>query len=108
MSDVGIVPLPNHRYWRLQCPSKLLEYLAMEKVVIATNVQAHISIIGEKKCCVYIPSIKPIEIANAIEYVYVNRYLLKEWGKLGREIVKGKYTWEKVAASLDDYLMSIY
>ena len=107
MCDVGIVPLPDHPYWRFQCPLKLLEYLAMEKVVILTDIPAHRAVIGEAKCGIYISSVKPMEIANAIEYVYLNKDSLKERGKIGREIVKREYTWEKVAGSLENYLLSI-
>jgi glycosyltransferase involved in cell wall biosynthesis len=49
-----------------------------------------------------------MEIAKAIEYVYLNKDSLKERGKIGREIVKREYTWEKVAGSLENYLLSIY
>jgi glycosyltransferase involved in cell wall biosynthesis len=107
MCDVGIVPLPDHPYWRFQSPLKLLEYLAMEKVVILTDIPAHRAVIGEAKCGIYISSVKPMEIANAIEYVYLNKDSLKERGKVGREIVKREYTWEKVAGSLENYLLSI-
>ena len=87
MCDVGIVPLPDHPYWRFQSPLKLLEYLAMEKVVILTDIPAHRAVIGEAKCGIYISSVKPMEIANAIEYVYLNKDSLKERGKIGREII---------------------
>jgi starch synthase len=107
MSDVCIVPLPDHPYWRFQCPLKLLEYLAMEKVVILTDIPAHRAVIGEAKCGVYLSSVNPMEIAKAIEYVYLNKDSLKEWGKIGREIVKREYTWEKVAGNLENYLLSI-
>jgi glycosyltransferase involved in cell wall biosynthesis len=107
VSDVCIVPLPYHPYWRFQSPLKLLEYLAMEKVVILTDVPAHRTVVGEAKCGVYISSVNPMEIAKAIEYVYLNKDFLKEWGKIGREIVKREYTWEKVAGSLENYLLSI-
>jgi glycosyltransferase involved in cell wall biosynthesis len=108
MCDIGIVPLPDHPYWRFQSPLKLLEYLAMEKVVILTDIPAHRAVIGEATCGVYISSINPMEIAKAIEYVYLNKDSLKERGKIGREIVKREYTWEKVAGSLENYLLSIY
>jgi glycosyltransferase involved in cell wall biosynthesis len=108
MSDVCIVPLPDHPYWRFQCPLKLLEYLAMEKVVILTDIPAHRAVIGEAKCGVYVSSVNPMEIAEAIEYVYLNKDSLNEQGKIGREIVKKEYTWEKVAGSLENYLLSIY
>jgi glycosyltransferase involved in cell wall biosynthesis len=108
MCNVGIVPLPDHPYWRFQSPLKLLEYLAMEKVVILTDIPAHRAVIGEAKCGVYISSVDSMEIAKAIEYVYLKKDSLKEWGKIGREIVKKEYTWEKVAGSLENYLLSIY
>lgn len=105
--DIGIVPLPDHPYWRFQSPLKLLEYLAMEKVVILTDIPAHRAVIGEAKCGLYISSVKPMEIAKAIEYAYLNKEKLEEWGKIGREIVKENFTWEKVARDLENYLLYI-
>lgn len=107
MSDVCIVPLPDHPYWRFQCPLKLLEYLAMEKVVIVTDIPAHRLIIGEEKCGIYIPSVKPTEIARSIAFAYNHKENLEEWGKIGRKIIKEKYAWEKVAEDLENYLLSI-
>ena len=107
MCDVCIVPLPDHPYWRSQSPLKLLEYLAMEKVVILTDIPAHRAVIGEAKCGIYISSVKPIEIAKAIEYAYLNKENLQELGKIGRAIIKEKFTWAKVAGDLENYLLSI-
>jgi glycosyltransferase involved in cell wall biosynthesis len=107
MSDVCIVPLPDHPYWRSQCPLKLLEYLAMEKAVIVTDIPAHRSVIGDEKCGIYISSVTPSEIAKAIVYAYHNKEELAEWGKSGRAIIDKKYTWEKVAEDLENYLLSI-
>jgi len=107
ISDVCIVPLPNHPYWRFQCPLKLLEHLAMKKVVIATNIPAHRSVIGREKCGIYISSIEPAEIAKAIAYTYENREKLAEWGASGRTIIEEKYRWEKVAENLESYMLSI-
>lgn len=105
--DVGIVPLPNLSYWRFQCPLKLLEYLAMKKVVIVTDIPAHRLVIGTEKCGIYISSVKPTEIANSILYVYRNREKLGEWGATGRTIIDEKYSWQKVAKDLESYLLSI-
>ena len=107
MCDVGIVPLPDHPYWRCQSPIKLLEYLAMEKVVVLTDIPAHRVVVGGAKCGIFISSIDPAEIAGAIEYAYVNKKYLNGWGKIGRELMKEKYTWEKVAKDLENYLLSI-
>ena len=107
MCDLGIVPLPDHPYWRSQSPLKLLEYLAMRKVVIVTSLPAHRSVVGNEKCGIYISSANPVEIAKSIMYAYKNREKLEEWGASGRKIVEEAYTWEKIAANLESYLLSI-
>jgi len=104
MSDVGIVPLPDIPDWRYQCPLNLLEYLAMEKTAIITDIPGNRAIVGESKCGIYIPSADPGEIAEAIAYLRNEKKMLKEWGSCGRAIVKEKYDWRKVAEHLEDYL----
>jgi glycosyltransferase involved in cell wall biosynthesis len=107
MCDVAIVPLPNNSFWRFQSPLKLLEYLAMEKAVIVTDIPAHRSVIGENNCGYYLSSINPSDIAEVIDCAYVNKESLKYLGKNGRKIVEEKYTWKNVAKDLDNYLSSI-
>ena len=107
MSDVGIVPLPNIPFWRYQCPLKLLEYLAMKKVVIITDIPAHRNIVRNKECGIYISSTNPEEIAKAIIHAYENRDKLEKCGASGREIVINDYRWEKVAKDLESYLLSL-
>ena len=107
MCDVGIVPLPDHPYWRSQSPLKLLEYLAMKKVVILTSISAHRLVIGKQLCGLYISEFNPIKIAESILYAFVNREKIEEWGKCGRKIVEKDYTWEKIATNFENYLFSI-
>lgn len=107
MSDLPIVPLPDLPNWRTQCPLKLLEYLAMEKTVVLTDIPANREIVGKCKCGIYVSSVDPEEIAQAITYAYRNRENLEQLGKAGRVIIKSKYTWEKVAKELRDYLLHL-
>jgi glycosyltransferase involved in cell wall biosynthesis len=107
MCDVAIVPLPDSPSWRYQCPLKLLEYLAMKKVVIVTDIPANREVIGNHPCGIYVSSSNPQEIAEAIAFAHENREKLAEWGKSGREIIKEKYTWEKVAEDFYDYLSKL-
>lgn len=105
--DVGLVPLPNLPDWRNQCPLNLLEYLAMEKPVIVTDIPANKAIIGDCKCGIYVASADPEELAEAINYAYEKRGEIKAWGIIGRTIVKEKYTWDKVAEKFESYLFSL-
>ncbi|MCL2432432.1 glycosyltransferase family 4 protein [Candidatus Bathycorpusculum sp.] len=104
-SDVCIVPLPNNSYWNFQSPLKLLEYLAMQKVVLASDIYAHRAVIADKLCGIYIPSVNPLAIAKTIDLAYNNRDKLAQWGIAGRGIVEGNYTWRKVAQDVEE---SIY
>jgi glycosyltransferase involved in cell wall biosynthesis len=107
MSDVGIIPLPDLHYWRSQSPLKLLEYLAMEKVVINSDIPAHRDIIGEEMCGIYIPLINSADIAKSIIYALQNKNKLKNWGKTGRGIIRKGYTWQIIASDLESYMQSL-
>jgi glycosyltransferase involved in cell wall biosynthesis len=107
MSDVGIVPLPNIPKWRTQCPLKLLEYLAIGKTVVLTDIPAHRLIVGNEECGIYARSVSPKDLTSAIISAYQNREKLSQWGKKGEEIVKKQFTWEKVACKLENYLLKL-
>lgn len=106
-SDVGIIPTPDLAMWRNQSPLKLMEYLAMERVVLITERPFMREIVGENKCGVYFSTPSPEEISNTIIYVYKNREKLAEWGSIGRKIIEERYTWAKVAKNLESYLLQL-
>ena len=79
----------------------------MEKVVLATDITANRLVVEDEKCCIYLRSVNPVEIAKSIEYAYVNKDKLDSWGKSGRKIIHCSYTWEKVAEEVENYLLSV-
>jgi glycosyltransferase involved in cell wall biosynthesis len=107
ISDVAIVPLPNLQKWRNQCALKLLEYLSMERVVVATDIPANRNIMKESKCAIYVSSVEPTEIAKGIIQAYNNRERLEDWGKEGRTIILKEYEWRKVAKDFEKYLLNL-
>jgi glycosyltransferase involved in cell wall biosynthesis len=107
MCDVGLVPLLDLPQWRNQCPLKLLEYLAMKKAVILSDIPCHREVVGNDKCGIYLSSISPDGIAESIAFVLDNKEKLEEWGAKGRAIVTNNYTWQRIAKNLDDYLRYI-
>jgi glycosyltransferase involved in cell wall biosynthesis len=104
MSDAGIVPLPKLSDWIHQCPLNLLEYLAMEKPVILTDILGNRSIVGDSKCGTYVADANSCEFAKAIMHLHDNKKMLKQWGAQGRRIVREKYDWSKVAELFEQYL----
>jgi glycosyltransferase involved in cell wall biosynthesis len=107
MCDVAISALPNLPDWRYQSPLNVLEYLSMEKAVIATDIPAHRQIMGDSKCAIYAGSAHPRELAKAIGYAYENRRRLMSFGVCGRQIVDERYTWDKVSENFDKYLIAL-
>jgi len=107
MSDIGIMPLPDLPDWRYQCALNLLEYLAMKKSVIITDIPANKIIAGNSKCAIYISSTEPQKIAEAIEYAYNNKDNLTRWGMQGHNIVKENYSWVKMAEKFDNFLQEL-
>lgn len=103
MSDVGLVPLPNIPDWIHQCPLNLLEYLAMEKPVVVTDIACNRLIVGESKCARYVSNATPAEFAEAIMYFHDRRTTLSQLGSYGRGIVRENYDWLRMAELLDNF-----
>ena len=106
MSNLAIVPLPNNSYWRFQSPLKLLEYLAMEKTVVLTRIPAHIDIVHDSECGIYLSSVDPKEIAREIELAYLDRENLNDRGRVGRRLVEERYSWKRVVGDLEKLIVS--
>jgi glycosyltransferase involved in cell wall biosynthesis len=105
---VGVIPLPtNNIWWNVSAPLKTLEYLAMSKPIIATDIPFHREIFEKGKCGVLIENSEPKSIANAIMYLYKNKEKLESLGRTGREIVETYYSWEKSAIDLEAFIKKI-
>jgi glycosyltransferase involved in cell wall biosynthesis len=107
LGDVALVPLPDIPTWRNQCALKLLEYLAMEKVVVATDIPCNRFLLGDCTSGVYVPSSKPRDLADGISFVYEKRANLDDWGKPGRKIITDKRTWRNSAEDFEKYILAL-
>ncbi len=105
--DAGILPFPDQKWWQMSSPLKLMEYLAMEKPVILTDIPAHRDIVGDAACGLYLRDNSPGEIARGIRMLAEQRAQLAQLGKQGREIVLRKFTWEKQVENLLGYVANL-
>jgi len=105
--DCAVMAYPNIDYWNNNNPLKLLEYLALGKYLICTDMWTFRNVIKQSKCAYYLQDNDPNNIAQAVRYAYGNREKLVEWGKEGIGIVKEQYTWKKQAENLIYYIESL-
>lgn len=92
--DIGVVPLPDSPGWRVSSPLKMLEYLAMKKCVVATDIVAHRSVVGESPCAFLVRDSSPRSLADGLlAAVETGREALCSRGAVGREIVDPAFSW---------------
>jgi len=107
-ADIGVIPLPPENvWWRVSVPLKTLEYLAMGKPIVVTDIPFHRKIMNECKCGVIINSSDPKDIAKAICHLYNNRNELEKMGECGKKLVMEQYSWETKASELEDFIKTI-
>jgi len=105
--DLPVIPHPRFIGWRVSSPLKLMEYMAMGKSVVLTDIEAHRDIVDKYKFAFFIKSSKPEDIAEGIEKAYLKRSEFNEFGKKAREIALNKYTWHHQARKLLNFIKSI-
>ncbi|HEX7344818.1 MAG TPA: glycosyltransferase family 4 protein [bacterium] len=107
MADLCIVPLPDHPWWRVSSPLKLMEYLAMGKPVLLTEMQAHRAVMPSDDDAFYVSRCGPQEFANGIRHAINERHRFAKLGQKGRRKAIEELTWEGQAAILKRYLENV-
>ena len=103
-TDVGILPLPDIWCWRVSSPLKLFEYLAMEKLVIVSAIEAHTFVLNNCPASIFLKSTMPVDIADGIIKAYYLQNHLSDLGKAGRKMVMKKFTWDHQATELESFI----
>jgi len=102
--DVGTWIMPNCSWLKSSSPLKALEYLAMRKPIIASDIPFHREIMKNGCCGLLIKSNNPDVIAEAINTLYENKGMLKQMGKNGRKVVEQYYSWKSKAKDFERFL----
>ena len=102
--DLPVIPLPDFIGWRVSSPIKLMEYLAMGKPVVVTDIEAHRHVVGDQEFAFFSPSSTPEDLAAAVERAYENRDRFEMLGNKARELALSRYTWEHQANKLISFL----
>lgn len=87
---VTFLPVPNHIDAQ---PNKMFEYMSAGIPVIGSNYPLWRSIIEGNNCGLCVDPENPIEIAEAIDRLIVDKSLAEQMGKNGIKAVTEKYNW---------------
>jgi glycosyltransferase involved in cell wall biosynthesis len=107
-ADAGMLPLPDLMWWRVSSPIKLMEYLAMGKPVLVTDIEAHRDVLGDAPFAFYAGH---GDVAPWAEGLLRLRHTLDErsadLGAAARAFAEDTLTWDHQAERLVQYLESV-
>jgi glycosyltransferase involved in cell wall biosynthesis len=103
-SDVEIVPVPDHPWWRHQDSIKILESLAMNKPLIASLrfMPTNKCLLGDAPVVLYLKGTSPRAIADGVTEFFATQHRLNP--QLGRQIAS-RYSTDRVARMLEEYIL---
>lgn len=104
--DLPVLPFPDFIGWRVSSPIKLMEYIAMGKPIVLTDIEAHRHVIDDQEFAFFAPSSAPEDLATAIERAYRKRDEFDILGKKARELALNHYTWDYQANKLISFIES--
>ncbi len=107
MCDVGILPFPYLLWWRVSSPLKLIEYLAMGKPVIVSDIEAHRLVLDKIKGVYYLKNTTPEQIKNSIICSYYDSHNFSKYSQKLRDLVIADYTWDQQTEKLTNYICNI-
>ena len=111
LAAVGLVPAPDTPWYRSSSPLKLVEYLAMGKPVVVTDIQANREVLGKRGDAIWIkcgPEGRPSPEAIARGLLAARRqFTVGAISHKNREIAIARYSWTTLARRLELYLTNL-
>lgn len=87
----------------LDCiPTKLFEYMGAGLPIIASNIPFWRQMIERFQCTIFVNSLNPREIADALEYLLLNPAEAEAMGRRGQEAVASQFNWNSEGRTLVD------
>ncbi len=105
-SDIGVVPLLKLKWWEESSPLKLIEYLAVGKPVLVTDIWAHRSVLDDSPAGFFIADSTPALIADKLREI-MGLPDLTERGAIGHQIASTNYDWNEMGAAFAAFLRNL-
>ncbi|WP_223441952.1 glycosyltransferase [Pseudomonas sp. BF-R-19] len=104
--DVCISPIPENILYDVASPTKIFEYMALGKPVIATQHSYQDQLIAESGAG-WSCALESKQLASTIMEISMLKDELKEIGQLGYEFICKKHTYQQRAIALDSFFRTL-
>ena len=105
LADLCIIPLPKILWWEISSPLKLMEYLAMEKPIIISDIEAHRLVVPKDSgFAYYFNPDDPEDLGKILIKAIRELEKLKYYAYKGREMVLDKYSWDIQARVIENFI----
>lgn len=105
--NVGLVLLPDHPWWRYQCPTKLMEFLALGKPIIANDFPGIRWIAGNSPLVFYIKKLNTSSFKQAVRKVLIEKESIIADSTRIREEMIDRFSSYSVALKLSQLIDSV-
>lgn len=103
--DVVIAPFPrNNHYEYFMSPLKIFEYMASRVPMVVTNLFSLKEVLTNNETALFVSPSNPRELAEAVTRLSEDSALSKNIANNAYMVVEEKYTWQKRAKNIIDFI----
>jgi len=106
-SDVFVIPRPPFRPAETLLPMKLLEAMAMEKVVLVSNVGGMTDVVHDNRNGMLFAKGDTAALTEQLERCADLPPSMTQWGKAARVTVKDRFCWKSSRAQLNELFEAV-
>lgn len=101
-ADCGVLPFPDIIGWRVSSPLKLMEYIALNLKIVATNITAHKFVKSNFKDLILTDGNSPVKLAEGIKMAFRAKEKNVDFN-----LIQKKISWDSQAKELHKYIKNL-
>lgn len=102
-AHIGVLPFPDRKEFRVSSPIKLFEYMAAGMPILATRIDCHTDVIGERGFVFWSEDDSVAALLDALRQIWKSRTSLSRMG-IEASNAANSWTWAASARKLSDAL----
>jgi len=107
LAEILVIPTLDTIMGKYAMPMKIFEYMAAEKAIIASDLDAHRQILRDEETALLVPPGNPKSMANAIESLLKNKRLARDLATRAKSRAYENFTWEHRAWRIEEFYKEV-